>query len=35
MRFFTSISAVTVTGLAVVDTGSAFTVFGQAVIAVC
>ncbi|KMK65208.1 TrkH family potassium uptake protein [Puniceibacterium sp. IMCC21224] len=31
---FTSMSAVTVTGLAVVDTGSAFTVFGQAVIAI-
>jgi trk system potassium uptake protein TrkH len=32
--FFTSTSSVTVTGLVVVDTGSAFTVFGQAVIAV-
>lgn len=32
--FFTSTSAVTVTGLAVVDTGSAFTPFGQAVILV-
>ncbi len=32
--FFTSMSAVTVTGLVVVDTGSAFTVFGQVVIAV-
>ncbi len=31
---FTSTSAVTVTGLAVVDTGSAFTSFGQAVILV-
>ncbi|WP_245398589.1 TrkH family potassium uptake protein [Oceaniglobus trochenteri] len=31
---FTSTSAVTVTGLAVVDTGSAFTPFGQAVVAV-
>ena len=31
--FFTATSAVTVTGLVVVDTGSAFTVFGQAVIA--
>jgi trk system potassium uptake protein TrkH len=31
---FTSTSAVTVTGLVVVDTGSAFTVFGQAVVAV-
>jgi len=31
---FTSTSAVTVTGLAVVDTGTAFTGFGQAVIAV-
>ena len=31
--FFTSTSAVTVTGLAVVDTGSTFTYFGQAVIA--
>ncbi len=31
---FTSTSAVTVTGLAVVDTGTAFTVFGQMVIAV-
>lgn len=31
---FTSASAVTVTGLAVVDTGSGFTGFGQAVIAV-
>eukprot|EP01093_Parvamoeba_rugata_P000621 TRINITY_DN1072_c0_g2_i2.p1 TRINITY_DN1072_c0_g2~~TRINITY_DN1072_c0_g2_i2.p1 ORF type:complete len:278 (+),score=41.33 TRINITY_DN1072_c0_g2_i2:1293-2126(+) len=30
---FTATSAVTVTGLVVVDTGSAFTVFGQAVIA--
>ena len=30
---FTSTSAVTVTGLAVVDTGTAFTLFGQAVIA--
>lgn len=30
---FTSVSAVTVTGLAVVDTGTAFTLFGQAVIA--
>lgn len=30
---FTSTSAVTVTGLAVADTGSAFTVFGQVVIA--
>ena len=30
---FTSTSAVTVTGLAVVDTGTAFTGFGQAVIA--
>ncbi len=29
---FTAVSAVTVTGLVVVDTGSAFTVFGQAVI---
>ena len=29
---FTSVSAVTVTGLVVVDTGSAFTLFGQAVI---
>ncbi|WP_372834364.1 TrkH family potassium uptake protein [Puniceibacterium confluentis] len=32
--FFTSMSAVTVTGLAVVDTGSTFTIFGQVVIAV-
>lgn len=32
--FFTSASAVTVTGLAVVDTGSDFTVFGQIVVAV-
>ncbi|MGY9048163.1 MAG: TrkH family potassium uptake protein [Rhodobacterales bacterium] len=32
--FFTSMSAVTVTGLAVVDTGSAYTVFGQVVIAI-
>lgn len=32
--FFTSVSAVTVTGLSVVDTGSAFTFFGQAVILV-
>lgn len=31
--FFTSMSAVTVTGLAVVDTGSAFSIFGQVVIA--
>ena len=31
---FTSVSAVTVTGLVVVDTGSHFTIFGQAVIAV-
>ena len=31
---FTAVSAVTVTGLVVVDTGSAYTVFGQAVIAV-
>lgn len=31
--FFTATSAVTVTGLAVVDTGSAFTPFGQGVIA--
>ncbi|MFW2543500.1 TrkH family potassium uptake protein [Primorskyibacter sp. 2E107] len=31
--FFTSVSAVTVTGLAVVDTGSDFTLFGQIVIA--
>lgn len=31
--FFTAMSAITVTGLVVVDTGSAFTVFGQAVIA--
>ena len=31
---FTSASAVTVTGLVVVDTGSHFTVFGQAVVAV-
>ena len=30
---FTSTSAVTVTGLVVVDTGSAYTVFGQAVVA--
>ncbi len=30
---FTSVSAVTVTGLVVVDTGSAYTLFGQAVIA--
>lgn len=30
--FFTATSAVTVTGLAVVDTGSAFTIFGQGVI---
>ncbi len=30
--FFTATSAVTVTGLAVVDTGTAFTMFGQAVI---
>ncbi|MGB3627435.1 MAG: TrkH family potassium uptake protein [Henriciella sp.] len=32
--FFTSTSAVTVTGLVVVDTGSAYTYFGQAVVAV-
>ena len=32
--FFTSTSAVTVTGLVVVDTGTAFTSFGQGVIAV-
>jgi trk system potassium uptake protein TrkH len=32
--FFTSTSAVTVTGLAVVDTGSSFTFFGQAVLAI-
>ncbi len=32
--FFTSTSAVTVTGLVVVDTGSVFTLFGQAVIAI-
>ncbi|RTE08806.1 TrkH family potassium uptake protein [Paenibacillus whitsoniae] len=32
--FFTSVSATCVTGLVVVDTGSAFTVFGQVVIAV-
>nr|WP_239056839.1 TrkH family potassium uptake protein [Wenzhouxiangella limi] len=31
---FTAVSAVTVTGLVVVDTGSAYTVFGQAVILV-
>ncbi len=31
---FTSVSAVTVTGLVVVDTGSAFTVIGQGIIAV-
>lgn len=31
--FFTSASAVTVTGLAVVDTGSDFTLFGQVVVA--
>lgn len=31
--FFTSVSAVTVTGLVVVDTGTAFTVFGELVIA--
>ena len=31
--FFTSTSAVTVTGLVVVDTGSVFTIFGQAIIA--
>ncbi|MBJ3764083.1 Ktr system potassium transporter B [Maribius pontilimi] len=30
---FTSVSAVTVTGLIVVDTGSAFTIFGQVVLA--
>ena len=32
--FFTSTSAVTMTGLAVVDTGSSFTFFGQAVLAI-
>jgi trk system potassium uptake protein TrkH len=32
--FFTSVSAVTVTGLVVVDTGASFTGFGEAVIAV-
>lgn len=31
--FFTATSAVTVTGLVVVDTGSAFTLFGQSIIA--
>ena len=31
--FFTSVSAVTVTGLVVVDTGSTYTLFGQVVIA--
>lgn len=33
--FFTIVSATCVTGLAVVDTGSAFTTFGQLVILVC